>query len=121
MITSVLTVTILYTLTTFAITGTLEPEAFRQSLTPVADAARITLGPAGYIIILIASTLAFFTTANAGIMAASRYPMALSMDSLLPAGLGRVNKKTGTPVVSIIITGVITSYSIHYTKLYDQY
>ena len=112
MISSILIVTLLYTLITFIITGTLTPEAFSKSLTPVADSARITMGTFGYIVILIASTLAFFTTANAGIMAASRYPLALSKDKLLPEKFGRVSSKTRTPVVSIIITGVIVMLSL---------
>ena len=112
MISSILIVTVLYTLITFIITGTLSPEEFRSSLTPVADSARTTSGTFGYIVILVASTLAFFTTANAGIMAASRYPMALSKDKLLPEKLGRINSKTRTPVVSIIITGIIVILSL---------
>ena len=107
MILSISIVTILYTMITFIITGTLSAEQFGNSLTPVADSARNISGTFGYIVILAASTLAFFTTANAGIMAASRYPMALSKDSLLPDKLGSVNKKTNTPVASIIITGAI--------------
>ena len=112
MISSILTVTVLYTLITFIITGTLSPEAFSESLTPVADSARITSGGFGYIVILVASTLAFFTTANAGIMAASRYPLALSKDNLLPERIGKVNGKTRTPVLSIVITGTIVMLSL---------
>ncbi len=78
MISSIVVVIILYTLTTYVITGTLEPEVFKKSLTPVADSAKSIMGSQGYIIIIIASMIAFLTTANAGIMSASRYPMALS-------------------------------------------
>ena len=84
MIGAIVVVTILYVLMIIVMTGTLEPELFKGSTTPVADSARITLGKPGYLIILVASTLAFFTTANAGIMAASRYPLALSEDRLIP-------------------------------------
>ncbi len=112
MILSIVAVTVIYTLITFIITGTLSPETFRDSMTPVADSARVTLGPAGYIMILIASTLAFFTTANAGIMAASRYPLALSADNLLPKRIGKISKKTGTPVPAVITTGIIVFISL---------
>ena len=112
MISSIIVVTVLYTLTTFIITGTLSPEIFSGSTTPVADSARVTLGTAGYIIILAASTLAFFTTANAGIMAASRYPLALSSDNLLPAKFREVSRKTGTPIISIGVTGIIVFVSL---------
>ncbi len=105
MISSIIIVTILYTLITFIITGTLAPLAFKQSLTPVADSAKIIMGTPGFILVIIASLLAFFTTANAGIMSASRYPLALSRDRLFHQKVARVNEKFRTPIISIIITG----------------
>ncbi|MBF9016822.1 MULTISPECIES: APC family permease [unclassified Oceanispirochaeta] len=112
MISSVIVVTIFYTLITFVITGTLEPDIFMGSLTPVADSAKIIMGNPGYVIIIIASMLAFFTTANAGIMSASRYPVALSRDQLLPRQLGSVNMKYKTPTIATIITGAIIYLSL---------
>ncbi|HMB01604.1 MAG TPA: amino acid permease [Spirochaetota bacterium] len=112
LISSVLVVTLLYTLITMVITGTLDSESFQNSLTPVADSARLFMGETGYLIILIASVLAFFTTANAGIMAASRYPMALSRDKLLPEKIAEVNKQFKTPLVAIILTGVLIYLSL---------
>lgn len=111
-ISSIVVVTIFYTLITFIITGTLDAESFKTSLTPVADSARKIFGDTGYIIILVASSLAFVTTANAGIMAASRYPMALSRDKLLPAIMSSVNKKFKTPTLAIIFTGIIIYLSL---------
>jgi len=111
-ISSILVTTIFYTLVVFVITGTLEPSLFEESLTPVADSAKVTMGSAGYIIIIVASLLAFVTTANAGIMAASRYPMALSRDQLLPHQIGAVSKKYKTPTYAILITGIIIYLSL---------
>jgi len=111
-ISSIISVTIFYTLITFIITGTLAPSVFRESMTPVADSAKIIMGTGGYTIIIIASMLAFFTTANAGIMSASRYPMALSLDHLLPHQIGVVNKKYKTPTNATIITGIIIFLSL---------
>ena len=112
MISSIVVVIILYTLTTYVITGTLEPEVFKKSLTPVADSAKSIMGSQGYIIIIIASMIAFLTTANAGIMSASRYPMALSRDQLLPHQIAAVNSKFKTPTIAIIITGIIIYISL---------
>ena len=111
-LTSVIVVTLFYTAITVVLTGTMDPEAFAGSLTPVADSASSVMGPVGYILILIASFLAFFTTANAGIMAASRYPMALSHDSLLPSRFGFVNRRFNTPVEAIILTGILIFLSL---------
>lgn len=112
MIASIIVVTVLYVVMVVVMTGTLEPEVFAKSLTPVADSAQRILGSFGYGIILIASTLAFFTTANAGIMAASRYPLALSQDHLIPKVLGGVSEKTGTPIGAVVLTGVLIFLSL---------
>jgi len=111
-ISSILVVTVLYTLITYVITGTLAAEDFRGSMTPVADSAKLIMGMPGYVLIIIASVLAFFTTANAGIMSASRYPMALSRDKLLPPNVGAVNTRFKTPTVAILITGAIIYLSL---------
>ncbi|MCG8573112.1 MAG: amino acid permease [Spirochaetes bacterium] len=111
-ISSIVVVSLLYTFITIVITGTLQPDALSQSLTPVADSAKKIMGPAGYFIIIIASFLAFFTTANAGIMSASRYPMALSRDNLIPGVFARINKKYNTPVISILLTGLVIYLSL---------
>jgi amino acid transporter/mannitol/fructose-specific phosphotransferase system IIA component (Ntr-type) len=112
MIYSVLIVTVLYTLIVLVITGTLEPETFKKSLTPVADSARLILGYPGYVAIIIASMLAFITTANAGIMSAARYPLALSRDKLLPPFFGKINKRFNTPVIATLITGLFIFLSL---------
>jgi amino acid transporter/mannitol/fructose-specific phosphotransferase system IIA component (Ntr-type) len=82
------------------------------NLTPIANAAKNVTGSFGFYCILIASMLAFVTTANAGIMAASRYPLAMSRDNLLPKFLGKVSKKAKTPVTSLILTGVFITLAI---------
>lgn len=106
MIASVITVTIIYTLLLIVTIGILPAPIFSNSLTPIADTAKIIAGTPGFIIISIAALLAFITTANAGIMAASRYPLALSRDNLLPNAIGKVSKRFKTPVSSIFITGL---------------
>lgn len=106
MIASVGVVILLYTLLLIVTVGILDAASFSGSLTPIADAARTFMGTPGFIAISIAALFAFITTANAGIMSASRYPLALSRDHLLPAGISKVNKKFKTPVVSIFITGL---------------
>ena len=111
-ISSLLAVTLLYTLVTFILTGVLDAEQFRGSLTPVADGAEVFLGAPGYVLITIAASLAFISTANAGIMAAARYPLALSREHLIPPGISAIHKKSRTPVYSILITGALIIVSL---------
>lgn len=105
MLTSIVVVTILYVLVLIVVVGILPAEQLSGSLTPLADAAKIHYGNLGYYLITTGAILAFVTTANAGIMAASRYPLALSRDKLMPKVLSRVNGKSKTPIISICFTG----------------
>jgi len=76
---------------------------FANSLTPVVDAAQQFMGPAGRYLMTAAAILAFVASANAGITAASRYPLAMSRDNLLSdywKKIGRYN----TPTRSILLT-----------------
>lgn len=106
LISSLAVVTILYAVVLIVTVGVSNPDELSRSLTPIAVAARTFSGIPGYVAITIASLFAFFTTAKAGIMSASRYPLALSRDKLLPKFISRVNPKLKTPVISIIITGL---------------
>ena len=105
MLTSIVVVTVLYVLVLIVVVGVLPAEQLRTSLTPLADAAKMHYGSIGYYLITAGALLAFITTANAGIMAASRYPLALSRDKLMPKIFSRVNARSKTPVVSICFTG----------------
>ena len=74
------------------------------NLTPVSTvAAAITGSTTGSYVMAIAAILAFLSVANAGILSASRYPLAMSRDHLLPASLRKVDEK-GTPIIGIIVS-----------------
>jgi amino acid transporter/mannitol/fructose-specific phosphotransferase system IIA component (Ntr-type) len=100
-------VTLMYTLAVVVTSGVVESETLDGSLTPLSDGGRAILGHAGYVAMTVGATLAFITTANAGIMAASRYLLALSRDRLLPSPLARVNARFQTPHVAIFLTGAV--------------
>lgn len=100
----------LYVAVVFVIVGTLPAgqvasEGF-VNLTPVSSSANAFMGQAGMILMSAAAILTFVTTANGGLMAASRAPMAMSRDGLLPGLFARVSGRFGTPYMSVIITGV---------------
>ncbi|MFH1768235.1 MAG: amino acid permease [Candidatus Omnitrophota bacterium] len=109
MILSIFIVGVIYLAVVFVTTGVLGPgflKAGSPTLTPISDAAEIFLGGSGRILLNIAAILAFVSTANAGIMAASRYPLALSRDGLLPIGLAKINARFKTPHIAILLTGI---------------
>ena len=105
MMLSLLVVGILYMLVVLVTSGVLPAAELHRSLTPISDAAAAFMGNGGRVILAIAAVLAFISTANAGIMAASRYLLASSRDHLLPETLGRINARFHTPHAAILVTG----------------
>jgi len=105
-------VSVLYAFVIFVTVGILGGDVLSKSLTPISTGAESILGFPGLVILSIAAILAFITTANAGIMAASRDPMAMSRDGLLPAFFGKVGHRFQTPHFSIIFTGAFMAAAI---------
>lgn len=94
---------LLYVLVLFVTVGVSDPGQLQNSLIPISLGAGTFMGTSGIIIMGVAALLAFATTANAGLLAASRTPMAMGKDELLPHTLGKVSTR-GTPALSIIFT-----------------
>jgi len=106
MIFSLLVVSLLYMLVVFVTSGVLGASELDHSLTPISDGAAVFMGQGGRVVLGIAAILAFVSTANAGIMAASRYLLASSRDGLLPEFLGKIHARFKTPHIAIFFTGV---------------
>ena len=99
----------IYVLGVYLMVTLLGVETLAESLTPVADmAGRFTgvVPPRFWVgLTVVAATAAFISMSNAGILAASRYPLAMARDRIIPdsfAVIGRFN----TPVVGIAVTGL---------------
>jgi len=117
MILSLVIVTIFYAMVIFITTGVLDPEKLHNSLTPISDGAHVFMGGFGNMVMVAAALLAFISTANAGIMAASRYPMAMARDRILPTFFKRVNPRRDTPTYSILFTGLFMIAAILFLRL----
>ena len=104
---SLVTASIIYTLGTLVLVKVLPPQQLFDSLTPVADAGRQFLGWApldlGVVLIVVSAIAAFASTANAGVMSASRYPFAMAKDRLVPERFSHIGR-FGTPTVAILAT-----------------
>ncbi len=97
------TAVILYGACTLVMVGVVPLERLAGDLTPAGTAAAAVFGPLGAQIVTGAALLASASVASAGILSASRYPLAMSRDHLLPTwfrSLGRF----GTPVRGIAVT-----------------
>jgi len=111
-------VSLLYLLVIYVTIGLTNPSQLGTSLTPIslgADAIPI-LGGIGGIVMAIAGILAFISTANAGLLAASRDPMAMGKDQLIPHSFAKVSNR-GTPTFSILFTSGFMIFVILFLDL----
>ena len=70
-------------------------------------AAEQALGPIGTAAVVGAALLALASTANAGLLSASRFPFAMARDGLAPPSFETVSERFNTPVLSISVSGAI--------------
>lgn len=113
MMLSLATTTVVYTVGVFIMVAVLPTEELRSDLTPVATAAAAFFdwlpGGVGVMLIVVAAIAAFASTGNAGILSASRYPLAMARDRIVSprfAELGRFR----TPTLGIMATaGLMTA------------
>ncbi len=108
-------VSLLYVAAVFVVVGVVPAEStlegqlvkaagLRNNLTPLSVAAKRFMGTFGEILLAVGAMLAFITTGNSGILSASRSPMAMSRDGLLPQWFQKTSRRFGTPHASIAVT-----------------
>jgi len=94
---------LVYLLGTLVMVGVVPMEKLAGNLTPAAAAGYELFGVWGARLISVAALLAFTSVANAGILSASRYPLAMSRDHLMPRVFGRLGWHR-IPFVSVAVT-----------------
>ncbi|MHC4714731.1 MAG: amino acid permease, partial [Planctomycetota bacterium] len=117
MFAALLVTSVIYVLGVSIAVGTLPADELAGSRAPLAEAARGFAGTAGLVAMLVAGVLAFVSTANAGILSASRYLYAMGRDRALPLAFARVGGRD-TPVVGIVFSACVT---IAIASLLDAY
>ncbi len=110
MMLSLATATFVYVVGVFIMVMLLDPDQLRSDLTPVATAGQEFMnwlpGETGLILVVIAAIAAFASTANAGIMSAARYPLAMARDNLIPnyfSKLGRFETPTTATIATVFL------------------
>jgi basic amino acid/polyamine antiporter, APA family len=108
--------TTVYVAGTAVLVAALPSDELRNDTTPIASAAE-TFGIRFAVpLVVIAALAAFASTGNAGIMSASRYPLALASDGVVWARFARVND-AGVPVAGVLLSGatiavVVTAFDV---------
>ena len=103
---------LLYAAVVAVVVGLNDPDVLTKSgpgggvsLTPMADGAAGMFGGLGVLGISVVAVLALTSMANAGVLASSRFPLAMSRDSLLPKRFTRISPRFKTPHNAILLTG----------------
>lgn len=100
---------LIYALGTTVMMGVLGVELLGHAdhiKTPVAQVASETAGPWGRVLVSAAALAAFAAVANAGILSASRFPLAMSRDHLLPRRFSIMSRRS-IPTFSVVVTTIV--------------
>lgn len=104
---SLLVTGLIYVLGVFIMVTVIGNEALSKDLSPAATAVERLFSwlppKTGLYVIVIAALLAFASTGNAGILATSRYPLAMGRDKLFSEKFSKISR-WGTPVPAILLT-----------------
>src|SRR5262245_15110683 len=93
-------VTVIYTLVQLVAIGTVPN--LGASKTPLADAGRLLLGPAGGLLLTLGAALSVLGSNNNSVLAGPRYLYALSEGGRLPRVLSKIHPRYHTPYVAIL-------------------
>lgn len=114
---SLLFITIIYGTLVFALMGTvpleeLTSEAQQAAPAPIYLMAKVVAGPDAATAMAVLAIITMVAMANAGLMASSRFPFAMSRAQLLPSAFQKVSERFVTPVNAILITSVFMGIAI---------
>lgn len=115
---SLLIISIIYFGIMFTMMGVVPLEDIQGSLNPIYELSiAVFERPMISYTIAIIAIITMVSTANAGILAASRFPFAMSRDRLLPKAFGKLHKSYLTPTWSIIISGILMALAIVFLEI----
>ncbi len=104
-------VTALYCLITFVLAGTLGP-SLAGDIRPIYSLALSVGGPVLGVAAAVLGVLTLTSMANSGLLAASRFPFAMSRDDLLPRRLAQLHPRFMTPISCVLITALAMAAAI---------
>lgn len=94
---------IVYGLVAFTALGLIGPAKLAGSTAPLLDAAKVALGPMAVPLIVGAACLSIFKSMNAAALTFSRSLFAMGRAGALPAALGVVHPRFGTPHRAVLL------------------
>jgi APA family basic amino acid/polyamine antiporter len=98
--------TVLYILISIVAVGLAGAPALAQSGSPLAAAIQVTGSPAAVLLVSLGAMIATASVLLTTIMGISRIVFSMARNNDLPALLGRIHPRFGTPHYAVLITGV---------------
>jgi len=112
MIISLLTMGLVYVSIAYTLVGNISIFNLSTDIKPIYTLSTLFGMPIFSKIIAVVGIITLVSMANSGVLAASRFPFAMALDSLLPKDLGKLHSKYLTPIRTIIITCLIMALVI---------
>ncbi|MCB0343121.1 MAG: amino acid permease [Pseudobdellovibrionaceae bacterium] len=109
---SLLLIMVLYSVVNFVLAGNIPQKDFVGDLKPIYSLAERLGGSSLGVVFSVLGVVTMTSMANAGVLAASRFPFAMSRDQLLPDLLGRLHERFMTPIWSILLSGLVVAAAI---------
>jgi amino acid transporter len=105
LITQLVTVTALYTLVQLVAIGTVPDLGLAK--TPLSDAARVLMGPAGGLLLTVGAAISVLGTNNGMMLSGPRFLYALADGGGLPRVFAKIHPRFRTPHVAILTQGAL--------------
>lgn len=110
---------LLYPAVVFVMIGVVGADSLADTVIPVVETARAFTNEVGIDVVAVMAVLALISMANAGLLASSRYPFAMSRNALAPPVFQRLSGASGTPMVSILVTGAAMVLLVAFVPLLE--
>ena len=104
MLASLTAITAIYVVVSFVLVSNIPVSELATDIKPIFTLADKLGGQTIGIIAAVVGVLTLISTANAGVLAASRFPFGMSRDNLLPGFMSKISEKFKTPVITIAVT-----------------
>jgi basic amino acid/polyamine antiporter, APA family len=102
---ALLVCTVIYVLIQWVVVGVLPNAAHSER--PLADVARLAVGPVGAALVAVGALISFYGYLSAKILAMPRIPFALAEQGDFPRVFAAVHRRFHTPYVSILVFAVM--------------
>ncbi len=112
---ALLTASAVYVVGVFLVVSVIDPDSLHHDLTPIATAWLAFFDwiprPAALVLVVVPALAGLAAAGNAGILSASRYPLAMARDNLISPRFARLGRFK-TPTLALLATGALIVLAI---------